>query len=381
MLRCANRLLRCQTLKVKKNFGSTASFQHHSDNFLSGENAVYVEEMFEQWKCDRTTVHSSWDAYFTNISNGVESKDAFRPAPMGQTGFSPIGQQTDAPRTSETLGYSDRYQNIFQEKLANMILRYRKRGHEVAEIDPLNIEENIEKFRVKFTPVDESPESYGFTEAELNKPIDYYSNLRGFHQAKKQWTPLEASNLLKEIYSGHISYEYMHIHHIEIHDWIRDRIEKRPPFSLTKDQKINLLDRILESQAFTDFCDKKYSSSKRFGIDGLDSAICGMEHLVDSAKDLGVAHVIVGMAHRGRLNTLACVFDKPYEAIFTEFKDPGISKNLKSAEWGFSGDVKYHLGASNQRTYPDGSRISMVGDLLTIRPCFPILVILRLSIQ
>jgi 2-oxoglutarate dehydrogenase E1 component len=360
MLRCASRLLRNQTTRIRKNFASTASFDDHSDNFLSGDNALYVEEMFDQWKSDRTAVHSSWDAYFTNLSNGLESKDAFKPAPMGQSGFTPMAAYTQSPTSTENSGFTDHYQNVFQEKLASMILRYRRRAHEIATIDPLNIEENVDKFRVKFKPVEETPETYGFNAADLDKPIEYYSRLRGFHQAKKQWTPQEASQLLQEIYSGNISYEYMHIHHVEIHDWIRDRIENRPPFKLSKDQKYNLLDRILESQAFTDFCDKKYSSSKRFGIEGLDSAISGMEALVDSAKDLGVSHVIVGMAHRGRLNTLACVFDKPYEAIFTEFKDPGISKNLKSAEWGFSGDVKYHLGASNQRTYPDGSRISMV---------------------
>lgn len=241
-----------------------------------------------------------------------------------------------------------------------MIHLYRRRAHEVAKIDSLDIQLNRFKYKDPFKTIEEDPERYGFRREELNKPVNFFSPLKGFHNNKRQWTPAEVSQMLQEIYTGPIGYEYNHIPSVEVHDWIRERIEKVPAFKYTKQQRGYLLDRILESQAFTDFCEKKYSSAKRFGIDGLDAAISGMEMLVDSAKEHGVTNMIFGMAHRGRLNTLACVFDKPYEAIFTEFKDPGIAKNIKSAEWGFSGDVKYHLGASHKRHYPDGSNISLV---------------------
>ena len=331
-----------------------SSFDRHNDNFLTGENAVYAEQMLQRWTQDRSSVHSSWDAYFTNLSNGLESAQSFAQAPASHQAGGAKAAAKAQPQTQES-------GNVLQEKLSNLIYRYRRKIHEIAQIDPLAIEENKIQCGNKFELLEENPKKYGFSESELANPIDFIARMKGFHNEKKRWSPLEVSKLLQEIYAGHIGFEYMHIPNIEVQDWIRERVEKVPAFSYTKPQKEYLLDRILESQAFTDFCDKKYSSSKRFGIDGLDSVISGLEMLVDSAKDHGVTQVVLGMAHRGRLNTLACVFDKPYEAIFTEFKDPGITSNLKSAEWGFAGDVKYHLGATNKRMYPDGSKINLVG--------------------
>lgn len=110
----------------------------------------------------------------------------------------------------------------------------------------------------------------------------------------------------------------------DILKWWEKKVESFPQIQMTVDQKKELFERVCESQMFTNYCIKKFSSSKRFGIDGCDSAISGLEKLVDHSKEYGVQNVIIGMAHRGRLNTLACVFDKPYLDIFTEFKDPGI---------------------------------------------------------
>lgn len=340
MLRITRAALR--SAKIVRGFGVPA------DSFLKGENSIYVEQMYSRWTQDRKSVHASWDAYFTNLSNGVDSSEAFATAPETHG----EGHQSQAVG-----GHKG---NVLQEKLAQMIRRYRRRAHENADIDPLNIELNRYKYSNPFRTVEADPANYGFKDTDLNKPINFFSQLKGFTSAKKEWTPAEASDILKKIYCGPIGYEFSHIPDIEVQDWIRERIEKVPSFDLTKAEKEDLLDRILESQAFTDFCEKKYSSSKRFGIDGLDSAISGLERLVYASKDHGVSNVILGMAHRGRLNTLACVFNKPYETIFTEFKDPGISKNLKAAEWGFSGDVKYHLGASSRVQFPDGKNISLV---------------------
>jgi 2-oxoglutarate dehydrogenase E1 component len=345
--------------RIQRGFTQASSFANHMDNFLSSDNALYAEQMFENWKKNRSSVHASWDAYFTNLSNGVESNQAFIQPPRPQSAVGSSAHHATPDHSTHKKHGGETTSHVAQEKLAQMILRYRRRAHELANIDPLNIEENRITNRSKFITLEQDPREFGFSPAEIQKPIHYYSNMKGFSHSKKEWTPLEVSKLLQEIYSGPITYEYSHIPNNEVQDWIRERIENVPPFTLSKQEKTNLLDRILRSQAFTDFCEKKYSSAKRFGIDGLDSAISGMEMLVNTAKKEGVQHIIVGMAHRGRLNTLACVFEKPYEAIFTEFKDPGIAKNIKSADWGFAGDVKYHLGASHQRHYEDGSKISL----------------------
>jgi len=318
-------------------------FGARADTFMTGENAIYAEQMYSRWVQDKKSVHASWDAYFRNLSGGVDSSQASSLPTSTQA-------STQSAGTDET---------FYQEKLSQMIHRYRRRAHEIANTDPLDIKLNHYRYKHPFKTIEEDPKDYGLSPEDLNKPVPYISTAKGFHTSKKVWTPAEVSKLLQNIYTGPIGYEYVHIPSNEVQDWIRERIEKFPTFELSKKEKENLLDRILESQCFTDFCEKKYSSSKRFGIDGLDSAISGMEKLVDTAKEQGVSNVIFGMAHRGRLNTLACVFDKPYETIFTEFKDPGLAKSIKSAEWGFAGDVKYHLGASHKREYDDGSHISL----------------------
>jgi 2-oxoglutarate dehydrogenase E1 component len=158
---------------------------------------------------------------------------------------------------------------------------------------------------------------------------------------------------MKELYCGPISFEYMHIGSAEKKQWIRTKVEQIPQIQKTKAEKLYLLDRVLESETFTNVCDTKFPTAKRFGIEGCDSAISGLEMMCDHAKTLGTNNVILGMAHRGRLNTLACVFDKPYEQIFGEFKDVKNSKVVED-DHAHSGDVKYHLGATNHRMYSDG---------------------------
>lgn len=341
MLRFAKSLLKT-TNKVNRSFA------------LSGDNAIYAEQMYTKWVEDSSAVHPSWDAYFKSLDG--EQTQAFRAQLASQEGTEVNAQ-----------GVLDN--NVAQERLAQLMYKYRKRGHEVADIDPLNISLNKYKYKIPFKQLQEDPHAYGFSEDDIEKPIEYISSFKGFHNNKKDWTPAEASSFLSEVYTGKIGFEYSHIPNNEIHDWIRERIEHVPMFSFSKQDKEYLLDRIIESQSFSDFCDKKYGGAKRFGIEGVDSAVTGLEKLVDTAKEQGVNKVIVAMAHRGRLNTLACVFDKPYEAIFTEFKDPGVKSSEEFGHLGFSGDVKYHLGATQNRYYKDGSHISMV-ILVLSRFCF-----------
>lgn len=313
-------------------------------------NSIYVDQMYSRWLKDKTSVHSSWNLYFSKLDGAEPGQEGLTHAGSGHA-------LTNEAQVDSSGRLSD---NVFHEKLAQMIFKYRKRAHEVADTDPLNIALNHFKYKYPFVPVEDSPEQYGFTKDDLNRSVEFFMSAKGFHTKKKTWTPLEASKFLRNVYMDKIGFEYIHIPSNEVQDWIREKIEHVPMVNFTKSEKEYLLDRIIESQTFTDFCEKKYSSAKRFGIDGLDAAVTGLEKLVDTAKEQGATNVVVGMAHRGRLNTLACVFDKPYEAIFTEFKDPGISKNIRSAEWGFSGDVKYHLGASQKRYYKDGTHINLV---------------------
>lgn len=338
---------------ISKQCGLLRGFSGVSEGLIGAHNSVYIDQMYSRWMKDKTSVHSSWNNYFSNLGGAEQAKEH-----ISHQGHTHAHETSPAEDSSRRL--SD---NVFHEKLAQMIFKYRKRAHEVADIDPLNIALNHYKYKYPFVPVEDSPEQYGFTQEDLNRPVEFFMSAKGFHTKKKTWTPLEASKYLRHVYMDKIGFEYIHIPNNQIQDWIREKIENVPMVNFTKAEKEYLLDRIIESQSFTDFCEKKYSSAKRFGIDGLDAAVTGLEKLVDTAKEQGATNVVVGMAHRGRLNTLACVFDKPYEAIFTEFKDPGIAKNIRSAEWGFAGDVKYHLGASQKRYYKDGTHINLVTEI------------------
>ena len=340
--------LRLQSQKLAFNFSS--------DNFMNGLNAVYAEQMYEKWAEDRSSVHASWDAYFTNITNGMDSTQAFTQPPQLSTGAGATSRQV--------VGSAANVNNdvlIKEIKLTQMIQQYRKRCHEVADIYPIKKEVLQLRYDSDFKTVEEDPKSYGFSEEDLDTPITYKNVEKGFQTGKSTWTIREASQKLQEIYTGKVGFEFIHVPNQEVVTWFKERVEKYPHFEYSKEERLELLNRVMESHTFTEFCKKKFPSSKRFGIDGLDSAISGIEKLVDHSKTLGVSNVVMGMAHRGRLNILACVLEKPYREMFSEFLGKGMEreKKIRNVEWGFSGDVKYHLGASQHRRYPDGKKVNV----------------------
>jgi 2-oxoglutarate dehydrogenase E1 component len=326
--------------------------------------------MYENWLQDKSSVHASWNAYFTNLSKGLGSSSSFNLPPTGSAAFTNLPQTSTTTATSapsKSVDSSTHLDTLRSVNLTTMVYKYRKNIHEIADVNPLNnqyhLVRNNKDGYTPFVTVVENPQKYGFSQEELDIPVDYDSSRIGFasNYNKNKWTPREVHDVLMKSCGGKISFEYIFSDSEDVIRWFKGKIEKYPQFELTKAERSDLLERITESHAFTEFCKKKYTSSKRFGIDGCDAMISGLEKCVDHAKTLGVTNIVMGMAHRGRLNTLTSVFDKPYEQIFTEFSDPGLEsqKKVANADWGFSGDVKYHLGASHQRTYPDGSKMNL----------------------
>ena len=314
------------------------------DSFMQSNNALYIEQMYNSWVNDPKSVHVSWDAYFKNISAGVDPKEAF---------VHPDQLKDQQPVKLEKKQYSDTA-NI----LADVIKQFRKFGHYMAQFDPLDFHDYRPKFdeQTDFFDI----ENWGIPKDQYDTPFYLPPSLRGgFVSEKDQWTPRELHERLKEIYCSKIGFEYMHMPgHAEC-DWFRERIEKRNRVNYTKEQKLDLLERILESQTFSLYCEKKFSTAKRFGCEGLDAAISGLGKLKQVAHDNGVREIVMGMAHRGRLNTLACVLKKPYEHLFAEFEHVQPKDSTTTDVHDFTGDVKYHLGASNIFEYPDGSQMKI----------------------
>jgi 2-oxoglutarate dehydrogenase E1 component len=227
---------------------------------------------------------------------------------------------------------------------AMMLIRtYRVRGHLAANLDPLGLTH-------RQVPADLLPAYHGFAEEDLDRPV-YICGVLGFETA----TIREIVAVLQDNYCGTIGVEYMHINDLEERRFFQERIEgKAATVDFTPEGKQAILARVIEAEQWEKFLARKYVGTKRFGLDGGESAIPALEAVIKYGGQYGVEEITIGMAHRGRLNVLANVMGKPYRAIFHEFA--GGASNPE--EVGGSGDVKYHLGTSSDREF-DGNRVHL----------------------
>ncbi|OQS07064.1 2-oxoglutarate dehydrogenase E1 component [Thraustotheca clavata] len=339
---------------VRMAMRSFASGPHPSESFISGTNNVYVEEMYKTWSKDPTSVHKSWDVYFRQVEDGAIPGEAFIPPPTIQAGVTPVAR---GAVSQEVLGGINHALG-----LSYLIRAYQSRGHEMANLDPLGLQNRpvLPELDIKM---------YGFTDADLDKtitiPKNFASGVTGFLEELtegKNPTLGQIVQRLKETYCSSIGVQYMHIPDREKCNWIRTHVEHLVKKEEPKDKKMHILERLAFSVNFEKFLGNKYNTVKRFGLDGGESLIPGMKYMIDRATELGMEHVVVGMPHRGRLNVLANVIRKPIQQIFKEFQGThfDMDKYVNSIEdWSNSGDVKYHLGTSFDRQYPDGRKVHL----------------------
>ncbi|MBA3666547.1 MAG: 2-oxoglutarate dehydrogenase E1 component [Sphingomonas sp.] len=227
---------------------------------------------------------------------------------------------------------------------AMMLIRsYRVRGHLAAKLDPLGLAHH-----------DEVPELttsfHGFTEDDLDRKI-WLGGTLGFDSASLR----EMLGVLKGNYCGPVGVEYMHINDIAERRFLQERIEgKAAEISFTPEGKQSILEKVIHGEQWEKFLARKYVGTKRFGLDGGESAIPALESIIKYGGQMGVVEITFGMSHRGRLNVLANVMGKPYRAIFHEFAGGATNP----ADVGGSGDVKYHLGTSSDREF-DGNKVHL----------------------
>ena len=211
---------------------------------------------------------------------------------------------------------------------AIMLIRaYRIRGHLIANLDPLDIQQRDEHPELK-------PETYGFNQKDHKRDI-FLDGVLGLQKANLN-TILK---ILKKTYSSNIGYEFMHMGDPQEKAWIRDRIEgPEKEITFTENGRKAILNKILQAEGFEKYLHVKFVGTKRFGLDGAESLIPALEQIIKRGGNLGVKEIKIGMPHRGRLNVLANVMGKPFKAIFSEFFGKSVS-----AKKDFEGDVKYHL--------------------------------------
>ena len=214
-------------------------------------------------------------------------------------------------------------------------------------------------------------EYHGFSEVDLDRPLNFKGTSTGGNKGYLE--ELASANqkstlrlILKELrktYCSTLGVEYMHIGDPRKVNWMRERIEKPHWLFYDQEKKQHIYERLCFADTFENFLAQKFNTTKRFGLDGGEAIVPALKDAIDRASELGAHSFVIGMPHRGRLNILANVMRKPMPLIFSEFMGThyDVEEHSKTTDgrWGMSGDVKYHLGSSMDRTYPDGRKIHL----------------------
>ncbi|XP_076168183.1 oxoglutarate dehydrogenase Nc73EF isoform X2 [Ptiloglossa arizonensis] len=318
-----------------------------TEPFLNGSSSSYVEEMYNAWLQDPHSVHVSWDSFFRSSTAGAAPGLAYQAPPS----LAPSHNQVPLGALLPLGGGSQLSQIPINEKIIDdhlavqaIIRSYQARGHLVADLDPLGIMQT-DLVHTHYAARKGSPEQvlrqYMLEESDMDRIFKLPSTT--FIGGKEKSLPLrEILKRLESAYCGHIGVEFMFINSLEQCNWIRQKMESPGIMEMTNDERRLILARLTRATGFEAFLARKWSSEKRFGLEGCEILIPAMKQVIDKSTELGVESIVMGMPHRGRLNVLANVCRKPLSQIFTQFAA------LEAADDG-SGDVKYHLGTYIER--------------------------------
>jgi 2-oxoglutarate dehydrogenase E1 component len=336
--------------------------QFEQSGFLFGGNADYIEQLHARWLANPQSVADEWQSFFTTLNEDKTTitTNASGPSwekphwPHAENGELVSALDSDWPsepiiidklKAKTSLNQADLTRAAQDSVRAIMMIRaYRMRGHLHANLDPLGIAAPIDDYN------ELSPAAYGFTEADMDRKI-FIDHVLGLEYASVR----EMIDILERTYCSTIGVEFMHMSNPDEKAWIQQRIEgpdKGVDFS--ENGKRAILQKLIEAEGFEQFIDVKYKGTKRFGLDGAEALIPALEQVVKRGGTMGLKEIILGMAHRGRLNVLTQFMGKPHRAVFHEFK--GGSYAPEDVEG--SGDVKYHLGASSDREF-DGNKVHL----------------------
>ena len=332
--------------------------------FLYSGNQVYVAELYERFLDDPGSVDINWQEFFADLHDDERNASSeIQGATWAPSDSSIVGQADLAPLSERMIDGHDhqgqpqrqsapdarmsgtkvREATLDSIRALMLIRAYRVRGHLLANLDPLGIEVPNEHSEL-------TPASYGFTEKDMDREV-FINHVLGLETA----TVREIVKILHQTYCASIGVEFMHIQDPDEKSWIQERIERiNNQSSFTENGKKAILNRLIETEGFEKYLDRKFSGVKRFGLDGGESLVPAMEQIFKRGGQLGVEEIVLGMAHRGRLNVLANVMSKPFQAIFHEFQ----GGQSRPDDITGSGDVKYHLGSSSDRVF-DGKSVHL----------------------
>ena len=289
-------------------------------SYVANADTQVIADLYEAYKQDPNSVDSSW-------------RDFFKGFDFSQTW---LGEGSPAGTVSADSGHVQKEMAVI-----SLIKAFRSRGHLLSKTNPVR-ERKDRQPRLGLT-------DYALSDADLDTVFQ-----AGVFLGIGPATLRQIQDALHKIYAGTIGFEYSYIREVATKEWLRNKIEKEAlAFNPSIEKKKHILEKLNEAVVFENFLGTKYLGQKRFGLEGGESTIPGLDAIINTSADLGVKEAMIGMAHRGRLNVLANIMHKSYESIFD-----GFEGNVPDEIHG-DGDVKYHLGYSSKHISPNGSEISL----------------------
>lgn len=282
-------------------------------SYISNAHGSYIDDLYKSYQNDPQSVDASWRLFFE-------------------------GYEFSLTKNGTPVVSADGYKEV---KVRYLIHAYRSRGHLKSNTNPVR----ARKDRKALLDL----ENFGLTEDDLELEFESGKSI-GIGRAKLK----DIVKALKAIYEGTVGFEYMYIREPEILEWFRTKSEKEAlNFNPSSEEKRRILSKLNEAVVFENFLHTKYIGQKRFSLEGGESTIPALDSIINNSAELGVEEVVIGMAHRGRLNVLANIMGKTYEQIFNEFE--GTQPDLTMGD----GDVKYHMGFSSQVITPAGKTVHL----------------------
>ncbi len=349
-------------------------------------NLAFVEELYEAFLQNPDSAPAEWRLYFEQLQREENGESSTRSSTNGANGhangatngngnghqsfrigpsFTPSSifnpnvatsstrssNGTVAPATSQGgaaylntshASNSDSAQEIkrSQERVGQLIRAHRVRGHMIAQLDPLGLPRPAH---------DElTLEYYGFSDADLDRPFAAEESLGGVQPLR------DILDRLRDTYCRGIGVQFTHIDDLDVRLWLQNRMEStRNRIELAREEQLRILTKLTDAVTFEEFIRRKFVGAKSFSLEGAESLIPLLDMAIEEAGETGVSHVVVGMAHRGRLNVLANIIGKSPSRIFAEFEDKDADLHTGG------GDVKYHLGYTNEWKTQSGKRVEL----------------------
>lgn len=308
-------------------------------SFLFGSNSVFIEELYQKYLKDPTSVDPSWAKFFANQSDITPLKTSAQIITHITQDKAVISSNKIEP-TSSSLA-----ENSLRAKF--MIKAYRERGHYLANLDPLALEVKKTKEELKL-----NLEDFGFNTSQLSELVD----VSGEFDDLKIITLNELVDVLNRTYSGSVAVEFSHVENSAAQEWLYNKLDSiSTHINLSLEEKKAILQDLVEVEGFEQYLHVKFPGAKRFSVEGGDASIISLSKVIEESAAAGAEEAVIGLAHRGRLSTLTKIMGKPYRAIFSEF----MGTSAFPSDLGVTGDVKYHMGYSSDKTTESGKKVHL----------------------